>query len=272
MNRHRVAVILLTATLTAILPATKARPQARPDGNGAGIWSGDDTRGSTRRFDLTDEEVNHLMEQIKKNDSAKAAELEKLRKSSPEKFQEQIRSQAREEYSRIIRERMETWRTRRREEFIAWLGKEYPKEAQELANLNDREEVYTKKYDLLRQKYGQIYEEERRNPEMAKILKEDLELQQRSNRILARLKQAKNDQDKQKLQAELEETVGRRFDLIVLRRQIAYEQLLKRIEDLKRELSNSRDEIERWRDPKLKEQAVKERLKELTAGGKFTWD
>lgn len=272
MNRHRVAAIFFVAALTIAVSGPRVRAQMRPDGNDAGIWSGDETRSSARRFELTDEEVKSLMEQIKKNDPAKAAELEKLRKSAPEKFQEQIRSQAREEYSRIVRERMEVWRARRREEFIAWLGKEYPKEAQELAGLNDREEAYAKKYDLLRQKYGQIYEEERRNPELAKVLKEDLELQQRSNRILARLKQAKNDQDRQKLQAELEETVGRRFDLIVLRRQIAYEQLLKRIEDLKRELSNSRDEIERWRDPKFKEQAVGERLKELTAGAKFTWD
>ncbi len=273
MKRHCVAAIFPVAVIALILTASQAQAQMRSDANDTSIWNGEGNRGGgSRQFGLTEEDITRLMEQIKKSDPKKAAEIEKLRKSDPSKFQEELRTQAREEFGKIMRERMDSWRARRREEFVEWLKKEYPKDNEELAALNANEEAYRTKYDLLRNKYGRIFEEERRNPELAQVLKEDLELQKRRDHILARLRQAKKDQDRKRLQGELEEVVGQRFDLIVRRKQIAYEQLLKRIEDLKKQLGESRGDIARWRDKKFKEENVKERLKELTGNGKFKWD
>jgi len=276
MKRHCVAAFFPVVLIIAlILTVSQVQAQMRSDANDASIWNGDDGNrggGGPRQFGLTEEDITRLLEQIKKSDPKKAAEIEKLRESDPSRFLEELRTQAREEFGKIMRERMDSWRARRREEFVEWLKKEYPKENEELAALNANEEAYRTKYDLLRNKYNRIFEEERRNPELAQVLKEDLELQKRRDHILAQLREAKKDQDKERLQGELEEVVGQRFDLIVRRKQIAYEQLLKRIEDLKKQLGESRGDIARWRDKKFKEENVKERLKELTGNGKFKWD
>ena len=75
---------------------------------------------------------------------------------------------------------------------------------------------------------------------------------------------------KKKLTAELETIVSDRFDLIVKRKQIAYETMSKRLEELKRQVRESEDKIDSWK--KLKSEKVKERLEGLTSETeKFSW-
>ena len=53
---------------------------------------------------------------------------------------------------------------------------------------------------------------------------------------------------------------------------IAYEFLLKRVEELQKELNRNREEIDKWKDEKIKAQNVKERVDELTRKSrKFRW-
>jgi len=122
-------------------------------------------------------------------------------------------------------------------------------------------------------KYGRIIEEGRRNPELAEVLIEDLKLKKRRDELLKKIRTVKSESEKKKLVAELEEVVSGRFDLIVRRKQIAYERLLRWLEELRKRIRESRGEIVRWRDEKFKNENVKQRTGDLLEEiPKFNWD
>ena len=61
-----------------------------------------------------------------------------------------------------------------------------------------------------------------------------------------------------------------KFDLIVKRKQITYEQLRKELEELKERVKESEAEVEKWK--KVKSEKVNERLEELIGRTeKFNW-
>jgi hypothetical protein len=286
------AIILILA-LTAVL-AVCTQPCAgnqkdeqnifteedRGPGPGPGLGPGPGPeRGPRRggpgrgRFELTDEEVNQLLKDLKERSPEKAKELEEIRETNPEKFREELRRHAREEFGKIVRERIEKWRQQRQAEFIEWLQKSLPKEADELAKLKDRDpDLYGKKYDQALRNYGRIFEESRRSPELSEILMDDFKLQKRTDELSAKIKAAGNKREKKKLTAELEEVVGLRYDLIVRKKQLAYEWLLKRLEELQNHVKESRAELGIWQDPKTKADNVKERVEYLLEEKKgFDW-
>jgi len=122
------------------------------------------------------------------------------------------------------------------------------------------------------EKYRRIFVESRRNPELAEVLMAELELDERQEVLLNKIKTTKREKEKKKLMSQLEEVVGNKFDLIIRKKIIAYEFLLKRVEELQKELNKNREEIAKWKDDKIKEQNVKERMKELTEPSrKFRW-
>ncbi|MHC4509466.1 MAG: hypothetical protein ACYTAO_10995 [Planctomycetota bacterium] len=172
------------------------------------------------------------------------------------------------------RERIEKWRERRQAEFEDWLAKSFPDEAEQLARLKETNaDLYGKKYDLARKKYDPAFEVSRRNPELAQVVVEDLKLQKRRNELISRIKATKSSKDKDKLAAELQEVVGLRYDLIVRRKQIVYEWLLRRLEDLQNRIKESRAEIAKHQDPDVKAENVKQRTRELLEPKKgLRWD
>ena len=100
----------------------------------------------------------------------------------------------------------------------------------------------------------------------------ELELDERQAVLLKKIKTTKSERDKKKLMAQLEEVVGNKYDLILRKKFIAYEFLLKRVEELQKELNKNRDEIAKWKDEKIRAQNVKERMKELIEKSrKFPW-
>jgi len=289
MNRTIILLLVMAAVVTTTWTLPCSAEQKEKDKEN--IWTEEEPRGPGRgpglgrgpgpglgpeRFELTDEETNRILSSLKQRDPNAAKELEKLRKEDPEKFQEELRRYGREEFGKIIRERMENWRHQRQTEFLDWLTKEYPKEAENLAKLKENEtKLYFEKFDLIRNKYWRIFEEERRNPELAEVLKEDLQLKDKRDELVTRIKAAKNEKDKQKLLAELEEVVGRRYDLIVRQKEIAYERLLKWLEGLRNRVKESRDEIIKWQNEKIKAENVKKHIKDLTEESTpppFRWD
>jgi len=236
-----------------------------------------DQRGPRKgppEFELTDEEIDQIMKGLKERDPAKAKELAELREKDPEKFKNELRRQGGEEFGKIMKDRMDNFWRKRRAEFIEWLGKNYSKEAEELAKLKDNEpELYLKRYNILRDKYWHIFEEEKRDPEFARVLKEDLDLKQKQYQLVRAIKAAKSDSQRKGLTADLEAVVSRRFDLIVKQKEIMYERLLKWLEELKNRVEESKDEINKWKDEKFKAESVKQRLKDLTEGTpRFEWD
>ena len=169
-----------------------------------------------------------------------------------------------------MRERMRE----REAEHLEWLEKNFPEEAKKLAALKEENpELYRKQMAISLKKYGGIKEAEKENPELAKVLKEDLALKGKRNRLVRQIRTSKDDEQKEKLTEELEEIISDRFDLIVRRKQIAYEQLLKKLEKLKKEVKKSEAAIEKWKNADLKNEKVKARLEELVSGsGKFRWE
>ena len=214
------------------------------------------------------------MEGLKERSPEKAKELEKLREQDPEKFNAELRRHAREEFGKVVRERIEKWRHQRQADFLEWLQKNLPDEAEELAKFKERSpNLYGEKYELVSKKYGRIYEEGRRNPELEKVLIEDLRLQKRRDQLLGKINATNSRREKQKVIQELEEVVGHRYDLIVRRKQIAYERLLKWFEELQNRIKESRADIAKAQGDEVKAENIKTRTKELLEQKKkFNWN
>jgi len=247
-------------------------PGPRP---GFGPGRGPGREGPGRgRFSLTDEEVDRIMASLKERSPEKAKELENMREKDPEKFREELGRHAREEFRKVVGERIEKRRKQMQTEFLEWLAKNVSDEAEELAKFKERSpDHYGEKYELVWRKYGRIYEESRRSPELAKVRLEDIRLQKKRDQLLGKINATKNRSEKKKLTDELEQVVGNRYDLIVRRKQITYEWLLKRLEDLQNQINESRADIHKAQDAKVKAENVKKRTQELLEEKKgFNWD
>lgn len=268
------------------------------------IWSDEPAR-IPRRFQLTDEKIEQILKRIAEKAPRRAEELKLLRKEDPEKFNVQIQAELakmqppptpRPEGPRGDRDfsrrrptetptqgdRSQTrgqgrpgrWREhmqRRHEEYIQWLEKNYPDEAEDLNELqqNDPEQYFKGVFTSMR-KYGRIMDAEKRNPELAEVLKDDLEIQKLSNGLLEEIKRV-DDKKREELIKELESLVSRRFDLIVQKKQLQYEDLQKRLEQMQKELKQRQLEVKKLQESK--EKAIKERLAELIGQNeKVNWE
>jgi len=307
-------IILL---LTASLPCWTAEKEGEKEEES--VWQEDEPRGrggGFRRFELTDEVIEHMMSRLEKEDPAKAKELAKLRKKDPEKFKAELREVMRERFGRGWGEErgggryqpgrgMEfgrgggpygptkgrkgeresfgpargrgmgmRMRERYNEEFLEWLKKDYPKVAEELAELRDKKpELFERKLEILIRMYRRIFEASKENPELAEILKEDLELKERRDKLLAEIRARVSEDEKAELVKELEKVLGRRFDLIVKRKQIEYENLLKKLKELQERVKESEAQVEKWKEAKFKNMSVKGRVEELVGKAeKFRWE
>jgi chromosome segregation ATPase len=77
--------------------------------------------------------------------------------------------------------------------------------------------------------------------------------------------------DRDKLLAELKEVVSRRFDVIMARKQLQYDDLKKRLEDLQKEVTTRENELDKLKSNK--DNAVKEHFDELLKQAeKMQWD
>lgn len=286
-NRVIILFLVLTAFLAVgIQPCTGNQKDEqsifeeddRGPGPGPGLERGPRRGGPGRgRFELTDEEIDRILKELKERSPEEAKKLTEMRKSEPDKFKEELWRHAGEELGKVVRERMdkrrEQWIQERREAFLEWLGKNLPEEAGELAKLKETSpDHYGEKYEMVWRKYGRIYDESRRNPELEKVHIEDIRLQKRRDQLLGKIKAAKSQSEKNKLTEELQEVVGYRYDLIVRRKQMAYEWLLKRLEELQNQINESRAEILKAQDPEVKKQNIEKRTKELLEEKKgFPW-
>ena len=101
-------------------------------------------------------------------------------------------------------------------------------------------------------------------PLMMDFVIADLELRERQRELENKYRTADAEEEKKALEAQLEVVVSDRYDLIVRQKQMEYEQLLKRLEALQKEVKASLKEIETWLDKGFKEKTVKDRMEDLT--------
>lgn len=295
------ATIILALSMAIAYVLTTALPCGAAEKEQKDIWSDDEPRIGPKRWELTAETIKRVMSRLAETNPARAKELERLREKNPEKFKAEIRRVMHEQFGKRFKEQMgqkpgpkpgpgqvragprrggpareprETMRERMRErhtEYLEWLEKNYPEEAKKLAELKEKKpELYMRQLMLGLRKYGKIFEASKENPKLAEVLKEDLILKQKRDKLLGKIKTAGEDDKRKELTEQLEEIVSDRFDLIVKRKQIAYEQLRKELEELKERVKQSEADVERWKE--LKDEKVKERLKELiNLTEKFNW-
>ena len=299
--------ILVLAIITAIL-LTAPLPAVAVEKEKESIWLEQEPDWGHRRFELTQETIERMMGQLKEVNPARAQELEKLREKDPEKFKAELRKAMREQHRKRFGEHREqrqqrtgrrSWerpdmrmrpgkpgepagqphremtRERLREkhaEYIEWLEENYPQEAEKLSELREKKpELYMRRVWLSKKQYGRIAEAAKENPKLAEVLKEDLELKKERDKLCRKIRSVSDDKKKKELIAQLEEIVGARFDFIVKRKQLKYEQLRKKLEELKKQVKQSQAEVEKWKG--AKDEKVKERLEELISQTeKFNWD
>jgi hypothetical protein len=144
------------------------------------------------------------------------------------------------------------------------------KEAGESDGREKNPEEYIKHVMASRERYGEIMEAQERNPELAEVLKEELELKNNRGKLLKEVCTAEG-KERKKLMEQLEEVVNRRFDLIVRKKQLRYVHLLEKLKKLQQEVQQREAEVEKLKN--RKEQAVRQRLEELTGKAeKIKWD
>jgi len=280
------------------------------------IWSEDAAKGEPGRFELTEEKIERIMNQLAKTDPEKAEELKQLQEKDPEKFKAELREVMQEQFGKRFRERMEKragqhmkeggkpfgpggmppdscntppgpggmplgpggmppgvgmpWRY---DKYLDWLKENYAEEAKKLAELSTKDiDLYSKQLKLSLKKYGRIAEAAIENPQLAAVLKEDLALKQHQDKLLGQIETA-GDKEKEELVKELKEVLNHRFDAILKRKQIEYEQLLKKLERLKKEVEQRNAKVEKWKDAGFKNESVKARLEELLGKtDEFKWN
>ena len=251
-------------------------PDDRRGMRGPGEQGPDDRRGmrGPGPWELTDELIDRVLKSIEKTDPVKAKELANLRKSDPERFGQELRERGHDEVAKIFREQMDAGRRKWQGEYLDWLEKNYPEESKELNKYKDRgPEDYMRRFELSMRKYGEIFRAYRDNPELAVVLKEDFELKEKRDALLKKIRAAKVEDEKKNLVLQLKEVTRSRYDLIVRQKEITYEQLLKRLEELKQQVNKSKDEITKWKDPKFKDENVNNHVEYLMKGlPRFRWD
>ncbi len=270
MQLRRVAafmagIALAGGFMTAALVAAEPQ-QAQND-----IWK-DEPKAWQRN--LSNEQIDRVLKGIQQRDPTKAQELAELRQQDPHRFMTELRTLGRPEIDQMFRERYEAHRQERNTRFLEWLKVNYPTEEQALAKLKERDpQLYLTSFENVWDRYGYIFEAENSSPELGAVLKEDLELKKKSEELCARHRNEKSEAEKQEIGAELQEVVARRYDLIVRRKEIIYGQLLTRLEDLQKQLTESRDDIAKFKDIQIKQENVRQRVEALIGNkGHFKWD
>ncbi len=170
----------------------------------------------------------------------------------------------------IMREKIQE----KTDEYLKCLKENYPDEAAKLEQLKkDNPEQFMRALMISGKKYGGICQAVKDDPNLAKVLKGQMELRSKRTELLKQIRATTDEKQKKALTTELEQIVGQQFDLIVKRKQMAYEDLTKKLADLQKEVNQRKAEVEKWKGKDFKSQKVKERVTELlNEKEKFEWD
>jgi hypothetical protein len=258
------------------------------------------------RFEPTPEQVDHILAEIKEKNPQEANELTTLRAKDPNAFRMELRNHMREQFmshmmgqmseqgkpsenaqgkrqppqgqmpmmqgpgAEFMRERIQE----RTDEFLKCLKENYPDEATKLEQIKkDNPDQFARAMMISGKKYGPICMAVKDDPNLAKVLKQQMELKDKRTELLKQIAAITDEKQKKALTTELEQIVGQQFDLIVKRKQMAYEDLTKKLADLQKEVNQRKADAEKWKSKDFKSQKVKERVTELlNEKEKFEWD
>ena len=243
-----------------------------------------------RERPMREEVMTKVLEKIKKEDPNEAAKLENLRKEDPKAFRMEFRKYMQEHghgpegfepnkprgdeppMGMMGREKMREHMQARDNELMTWLQKNDPNKAKELSALKEKDPpAYMRRMMFEMKNYRQIIETEQTNPALAEVLKKDLALKQKRNDLLDQIKGTTDEAKKKELTNQLKTVIGDRFDLIVQKKQLRYEELKKKLEELQQNVKKSQTELESIKTKKAEQ--VEQHMKELLSQSeKIDWN
>ena len=98
MKKSYVAILVLAIGAVLVLTGLPSGAVEKEDES---VWHEDEPRGGGfRRFELTDEVIEHMMSRLAETNPAKAKELAKLRKENPDRFKAELREVMRERFGK----------------------------------------------------------------------------------------------------------------------------------------------------------------------------
>lgn len=231
---------------------------------------------SEEDLQITEKQIQEILDQFKKTDPAKAAKFEELRYKDAEKFITAIRDEIKQQQKKTAPEKpkQEKWKEelfKKHEAFLVWFNKQYPQDHKELIELQVEDpEKYVQRFMDLMKLYEPIQRMEKYNPKLAGTMKKNLDLQKRRDALLLQIRIASKEQQP-KLIEELRSVVSQRFDTIVVEKQLQYKWLRKRLDELTKKVETRAQELDSLN--KNKEQCVEDRMKELMERTeKVNWD
>lgn len=287
------AIIILAATLCyAAAPAEPVQAQAS-------VFNDGEIQGAPQGEHM----MERLLEAIEQQDPDKAKQLRELREKDPDAFMREISERragamrggnggngnsrrqgapdmmpedegmdAQRGRGGNMRSAVKERFTQRNDEFIAWLEENYPAVAQQLKEaFETHPETAFMDTMHIAGKYRALFETARRNPELANLMKLDDDLKLRRDELLKSYSSGKI--KRKDVLAELEEVVSARFDIIIQKRRMHFDELKQRLEELQKEIEKQQKDLETLSSER--DAQIKKRVDELTAENEkkdISWD
>ncbi len=228
---------------------------------------------------LTDQRIDQFLARLSKSNPDRAGELEKMRITNPQQFRWEIREEITNRFFQSViptppaegesktatppsppaggsgQSAEEVQKTHH--DLIVWLEKNFPQHADEM---KANPAPSTERIEELIKRYDPIIRAEKSNPPLAEAMKEDIKNQMQCDEILMDIPYA-DEKGREALIKSLNDLLSKRFDLIVRKRELQYEQLYRRLERLQQELNKQKEEIDKLKG--AKEETVNERVKVL---------
>jgi hypothetical protein len=260
-------------------------------------------------MEMTPEQADKMLAEIKETRPQKAEELAQLKEKDPNAFKNELRKAMREHFMMKMREQrgepgkqpqggpdgmktgtpgpggqqwgghggpemMREWMKEKHEEYMKWLKENYPDESTKLEKLKDENpDQFFRAVMVSGRKYWPIFQASKDNPPLASVMKEQLTLKEKRMDLVKQIKATTDEKQKKELTGQLETVVGQQFDLIVKRKQIALDDLTKKLTDLQKEVDNKKSDVEKWKGKDYKNQQIKQRVNELLSEKeKFEWE
>jgi len=260
----------------------------------ADIWS-EDIIGLPRYLEMVQSRINRFLNRLEKTNPQRAKYLRELQRKDPDAFREELSKEIEKHVAGHPKDKRPPERgkgmpgpqhqqgrfrrgapsveelQKKNQKFIEWLKKNYPKEAEKLQTLREKPQLYNSHLRRCIGRYGRIMEIQKTNPELAEVIKQDLQLQEQRDKLLQEIRKEKNKQKAEQIKKQLREIVSNRFDLIVRKKQLRFQELQKKLQNLQKELEAQHTQLEKL--AQQKQQEVDKRVKELIGNTlKVNWD
>ncbi len=235
---------------------------------------------------------DQVMQMIREQNPEKGKELQKLRKEKDFIFENKLRQAVRSTFApektvEILEFLNEQKQLKRLEQglpigsrmrrlyydLIKWLEDNYPQEASRLKQIQDKDKkLFVQNMTTAIKKYRDIMETERTNPQLADLMKKELQFNEKIFQLQQKIENSKDEAKKKELIDELKNVLGKKYDVLIAKKQLAYDSLKIRLENLKKQLERSEEKIKNWKSAETKELNIKQRLEEiLNNDHEFTW-